>query len=602
MTGSSTGSGGGAGREGGDPARPPGSAWTLEGPWITSDAAGGTATRLAQSKRPRRPCRPRGVIAFVLAIVLLAVAAIAAGSYVLLRTRGSPGETAGRYLSAWQRGNVAAMRELSVGVPAGGLAGPLAQVDRDLGVRSKDLRLGAVTSGGSGTARAAFTATLTLAGGVRWTYQGKLQLLHRSRHWWVNWSPAAIYPALTQGERFRVTAVWPARAAVLGAGGTRLDSPQATAESGSIQMLTGMTAAATASQLKKLGPPYRPGDLVGQSGIEQAYERRLAGAPRTSIELVAGGRVAATVANFGGRAGTPVRTSIDMHVQQAASRAVATVTGFNVAMVAIRPSTGDVLAVVNKPGGFNRALEGTYPPGSTFKMITASALAVTGMRSHDTVQCPAKINIGGRSFHNFDFEQLGTTNLLTAFAVSCNTTFADLAAQRLGGGRLGAMASNFGFGVTPHLGIPAVLGTYTAPADSTQLAANGFGQGTDLVNPLEMATVAGAIDNGAWRSPRLVTNPALPHSAPRPLGPEITATLRPMMAAVVSIGTAANVGFPPGVFGKTGTAEFGSGPNPPSHAWFAGYRGDLAFAVIVEGGGTGADKAGPVANAFLRGL
>jgi cell division protein FtsI/penicillin-binding protein 2 len=164
------------------------------------------------------------------------------------------------------------------------------------------------------------------------------------------------------------------------------------------------------------------------------------------------------------------------------------------------------------------------------------------------------------------------------------------------------MASNFGFGATPHLGIPAALGRYTPPADSTQLAANGFGQGTDLVNPLEMATVAGAIDDGAWRAPRLVTNPAPPPSPPRPLSPVITATLRPMMAAVVSIGTAASVGFPPGVFGKTGTAEFGSGPNPPSHAWFAGYRGDLAFAVIVEGGGTGADKAGPVANAFLRGL
>jgi len=592
MTGHSADGADGGGRQGGG-ANSPGSAWTIEGPWSTSATAGNGTTRAK---------RPRGVIAFVLVIVLLAVAAVAAGSYVLLRARGSPGETAARYLSAWQRGNVAAMRELSVGVPAAGLAGPLAQVDRDLGVRARSLRLGAVTGSRHGAARASFTATLTLADGVRWTYQGRLQLLQRSRHWWVNWSPAAIYPRLTQGERFGVAAVWPARAAVLAADGTRLGSPQAVAESGSVQMLAGITGPVTAAQLKQLGPPYRQGDLAGQSGIEQTYERHLAGAPRTSIELVAGHRIVATVANFGGHPGTAVRTSIDMRVQQAASRAVATVAGFNVAMVAIRPSTGDVLAVVNKPGGFNRALLGTYPPGSTFKMITASALAMTGMRRTDPVQCPAKIDIGGRSFHNFDFEQLGTTSLLTAFAVSCNTTFAGLAAQRLGGGKLGAMASNFGFGATPHLGVPAVLGRYTAPADSTQLAANGFGQGTDLVNPLEMATVAGAVDNGAWRAPRLVTDPAPPRSPPRPLSAVITATLRPMMAAVVSIGTAANVGFPPGVFGKTGTAEFGSGPNPPSHAWFAGYRGDLAFAVIVEGGGTGADKAGPVANAFLRGL
>jgi hypothetical protein len=582
-----------------DEAHPAGTAWTLDGRWQTDDpgSLGGTATA-----RAVRAKRPRGVIAFVLVIALLAVAVIAAGSYILLRTKGSPGETAARYLSAWQHGNIAAMRELSVGVPASGLAGPLTQVNHDLGVRSRQLRLGGVAGGRAGTARASFTATLALADGVRWTYQGRLELLRRSRHWWVNWSPAAIYPRLTRGERFRVAVVWPARAPVLAADGTRLDSPRAVAESGSVAMLTGTTGPVTAAQLKRLGPPYAVGDLAGQSGIEQVFERRLAGTPRTSIELVSGQQVVATVANFGSRQGTPVQTTIDMRVQQAASRAAATVTGFNVAMVAIRPSTGAVLAVVNKPGGFNRALLGTYPPGSTFKMITASALAVTGMHPSDTVQCPATIDVGGRTFHNFDFEKFGTTNLATAFAVSCNTTFAGLAAQRLGGGRLGAMARNFGFGATPHLGIPAVLGQYTAPADSTALAANGFGQGTDVVNPLEMATVAGAIDDGAWRAPRLVTDPAPPGSPARPLSPVITAALRPMMAAVVSIGTAAHVGFPPGVHGKTGTAEFGSGPNPPSHAWFAGYRGDLAFAVIVENGGIGADKAGPVANAFLRGL
>jgi cell division protein FtsI/penicillin-binding protein 2 len=75
-----------------------------------------------------------------------------------------------------------------------------------------------------------------------------------------------------------------------------------------------------------------------------------------------------------------------------------------------------------------------------------------------------------------------------------------------------------------------------------------------------------------------------------------------MMHAVVTIGTAAGVGFPPGVYGKTGTAQYGPGPNPPSHGWFIGYRGDLAFAVLVEGGGTGADSAGPIANAFLHRL
>jgi hypothetical protein len=551
----------------------------------------------------KKPRRPRSVIAFVVVIALIAVAAIAGGSYLLLRTKGSPGDTAARYLSAWQRGNVAAMRELSVNVPAGGLGPVIGQVNHDLGVRGKVLRLGRVTTGPGGTARATFTARLTLSSGATWTYHGRLRLVDRSRHWWVDWSPAAIHPALSQGERFHIATIWPKRAPILASDGTRLDTPDAVAESGSVQMLTGTVGPVTKSQLKQLGPMYSRGDMAGQGGIEQAYERRLAGAPRTSIQLINGQRhVVATVANLAGRAGTAVQTTIDMRVQQAASRAVATVTGHNVAFVAIRPSTGAVLAVVNKPGGFNRALLGTYPPGSTFKMITASALALTGMRPTSTVECPSTINIGGRKFHNFDFEKFGTIDLLTAFAVSCNTTFAGLAAERLGGGKLAAMAKTYGFGATPHLGIPAELGKFTPPSDSTALAADGFGQGTDIVNPLQMATVAGAIDDGAWRSPRLVTNPAPPSSPPHRLDPVVTMTLRPMMAAVVRVGTAAHVGFPPDVFGKTGTAEFGGGRNPPSHAWFAGYQGDLAFAVIVEGGGTGADKAGPIANAFLRGL
>jgi cell division protein FtsI/penicillin-binding protein 2 len=79
-------------------------------------------------------------------------------------------------------------------------------------------------------------------------------------------------------------------------------------------------------------------------------------------------------------------------------------------------------------------------------------------------------------------------------------------------------------------------------------------------------------------------------------------TLRPMMRAVVTVGTASGVGFPPGVYGKTGTAEYLNGSKLASHGWFIGYRGDIAFAVLVEGGGYGANSAGPIANAFLRRL
>ena len=547
----------------------------------------------------------RRTVSAVIAIV--AVAVLTAGglaAYLVLRTEGTPQQTAASYLSGWQRGSYQAMNRVSVNVPHGGLAGPMNQAAADLGLRSIRLSLGEVTSGG-GTAVARYTAHADLAAGHVWTYQGRLQLVDRNQHWWVSWSPAAIYPALRAGERFSLDAAWPARAQILAADGTVLSSPAALAQSGSLALLTGTVVSATAAQAKQLGAPYQAGDQIGQGGIQQAYQSRLAGKPALSIRITGpGSRVDATVARFAGAPGQPVRTSIDMNVQRAASAAVASAaTSKPVDLVAVQPSTGHVLAVVERPGGFNRALEGIFPPGSTFKIVTASALTQTGLRPGSAVQCPGTTSIGGRTFHNFDNETLGATNLETAFAVSCNTTFASLATQRLTGNSLAAMAHTFGFNSAPSLGIPATLGHFTRPTDPVSLAADAFGQGTDLVNPLSMATVAAAIEDGTWRPPQLVTGPAPQQAAqPHRISTTILNSLRPMMGAVVTnpLGTAAHVGFPPGVHGKTGTAEYGSGPNPPSHAWFVGYHGDLAFAVLVEGGGVGADASGPIANAFVR--
>lgn len=544
----------------------------------------------------------RRVTALVVVIVLIAAAAAAGGGYLLLRTIGSPQQTAASYLSAWQRGRFSAMDRITVNAPASGLAGPLRAAGTQLGIRRIRLVPGRATVSG-GSAEEGFTATANLASGHVWTYTGQLRLVRQDRRWWVDWSPAAIYPRLRPGSRFVVSATWPARGQVLAADGTVLSSPQVIAESGSISLLTGNLVAATAAQARALGAPYQADDLIGQGGIEQSYQSWLAGRPAVTIRVEGpGGEL--TAARFAATPGRNVQTGIDLRYQLAASRAVrSAATTKPVDLVAIQPSTGRVLAVVERPGGFNRALEGEFPPGSTFKVVTASALANAGMRPSSTVQCPSQVDIGGRVFHNDDNEQLGTTSLQSAFAVSCNSTFALLATQRLGGPALASMAAEFGFNASPALGVPAILGQFTTPHQPVDLAADAFGQGTDLVNPLSQATVAAAVENGTWLPPLLVTNPAPRQSAgPHQLSPAILDTLRPMMRAVVTSGTAAGVGFPPGVYGKTGTAQYGNGPNPPSHGWFIGYRGDLAFAVLVEGGGTGADSAGPIANAFLRQL
>src|SRR5215469_9506604 len=553
------------------------------------------------ARRRRRRGKRRIIILVVVSVLVLALAAGGAG-YLLLRTVGSPQQTAATYLQAWQKGDYPAMGKVSVGAPPGGLAGPLQQVAAQLGMRHIHLVLGQVTTN-AGAASARFTASADLASGHVWTYRGQLALVQRDRRWWVNWTPAAIYPGLRAGQRFVLSAVWPARGQVLAADGTVLSSPTAIAQSGSLSLLTGTVVAATAKQAKALGAPYQKGDLIGQGGIEQAYQARLAGQPALVIRIEGPGKkVDATAVRFPATPGRSVQTSIDMRDQLAAAHAVAgAATTKPIDMVVLQPSTGHVLAVVERPGGFDRALQGIFPPGSTFKIVTASALTKKGLRPSTTVQCPPTVDIGGRTFHNFDNEHLGTTSLLNAFAVSCNTTFAMLASQHLTGSSLRSMAEEFGFNQKPALGIPAVLGRFSTPHQPVDLAAAAFGQGTDLVNPLSQAAEAAAIEDGTWRPPQLVLNPAPAQTAqPHKLSPALLGSLRPMMRAVVTRGTAAGVGFPPGVYGKTGTAEYGSGRNPPSHAWFIGYRGDLAFAVLVEGGGVGADASAPIANAFLH--
>ncbi|HSS89330.1 MAG TPA: penicillin-binding transpeptidase domain-containing protein [Streptosporangiaceae bacterium] len=536
-------------------------------------------------------------------IASLVVAGVIA-AFLIMHVTGSPEETATTFLTDWPTQLYAGMDAVTLNAPEGGVAGPLRATGAQLGMRHINLVLGQVTQNG-GTAQARYTASVTIATGQVWKYQGRLQLVTQSRAWWVSWSPSDIFPGLQAGQRFVLAAAWGPRAPVLAADGTVLSSPQAIAKSPSLQLVTGNVVRATAAEAKKLGVPYQAGDPIGQGGVEEAYQQQLAGRPAVTIRIEGpGSKVDATVTRLPGGPGTPVKTSIVMHDQLAASAAVrAATTTRPVDVVALQPSTGRVLAVIERPGGFDRALQGVFPPGSTFKVVTASALSGTGLRPASTVQCPAQVNIGGRVFHNFDNEHLGAISLQTAFAVSCNSTFITLATQRLSGSTLASTAATFGFNSQPNLGIPATLGRFTTPHTQVDLAADAFGQGTDLVNPLSEASMAGAVEDGTWRPPQLVLSPAPKQTAqPQQLNSTMLATLRPMMRAVVTTGTAANIGFQAGVFGKTGTAEFGSGQNPRSHAWFVGYRGDLAFAVLVEGGGVGADASAPIANAFLRNL
>jgi cell division protein FtsI/penicillin-binding protein 2 len=377
---------------------------------------------------------------------------------------------------------------------------------------------------------------------------------------------------------------------------------------GSTRVLVGSVGAVTAEDLERLGAPYQTGDLIGHgNGLEAAFERQLAGSPSGEVRLVGTGGAAAKVLHrFAGEDGRALRTTIDPGVQRAAEHALAPV-GKPAALVAARPSTGDLLAVVNTPfNGYNRAMLGRYPPGSTFKVVTAGALLTSGLRPGDPVDCPREANVGGRRFGNFEDEVLGRIPFASAFAHSCNTAFVQQAAERLDGDELTAAAARFGFGIDPAPGIPAVTSRVPAPSDRADLAAEAFGQGRVTASPMQMAMVAATVADGRWRQPRLVDGDAEAEpgsaEAPEPLDAEVAGTLRTLMRRVVTDGTAAAANLPGGVGGKTGTAEFGTGRPLPTHAWFIGFRGDLAFSVVVEDGGVGGRVAAPVAARFLRSL
>ncbi len=368
------------------------------------------------------------------------------------------------------------------------------------------------------------------------------------------------------------------------------------------EQLIGRVGEITAERLKQLGPPYRVGDQVGLGGLQETFETRLAGRPSGQVNIEAGDRVVKTVKKFPGRNPEPVQITIDPVVQQAADAAMTGQSG-NAALVAVDTVTGQIRAVVSKPdNGFSRALDGAYPPGSTFKVITSTALLTAGLTPTTPAPCPARLTVDGKTFSNFEGEASGALDLAQAFQISCNNAFIGLA-DKLPSDALEKAAALYGFNVDWKLPVPSSPGSFPTPADRAERAASAIGQGRVLASPVQMATVAATVASGTWHAPTLTRLPVPEPHAARSLAPAAALVLRNFMASVVQgNGTAAGAGLPPGTFGKTGTAEFGNANPPQTHAWFIGYRNNLAFAVIVEGGGVGGRVAAPIAARFLNGL
>ena len=352
------------------------------------------------------------------------------------------------------------------------------------------------------------------------------------------------------------------------------------------------------------------GDLVGHGGIQGAFDKQLRGTAGVSVVIAQkapDGDVNDGEELFRAepKPGTPVKTTLDVSVQNAADSALAPLKQRS-SLVAVRVTDGAVLAAANGPdgGGENLAFTAQVPPGSTFKMVSALGLLDAGKVTPTTpVNCPRTFTVDGRSFKNSENFELGKVAFQVDFAKSCNTAFASLAPE-LGPDGLAAAGRSLGLESTWDLGVDAYSGKVSTGGSDAERAAAAFGQGTTLVSPLAMASATAAVAHGSVVPPSVIADrPAASGAATPALKASSLDPLRAMMRQVVTSGTATSLRDVPGgaVSGKTGTAEFDDNP-AHTHAWFVGWQGDIAFAVFVENGGGSGETAVPAAERFLRAL
>jgi cell division protein FtsI/penicillin-binding protein 2 len=374
--------------------------------------------------------------------------------------------------------------------------------------------------------------------------------------------------------------------------------------------LLGSVGEATAEIVEESKGTIKPGDMVGLSGLQAAHDEQLRGVPglAVTIEPAEGGegREAFTIDK---KDGEPVAITLDPATQLRAEAALADFGDLASAIVAIKPSTGEVLAAASGPGseGYSTATLGQYPPGSTFKIATSLAMLRSGITPDSPLPCTATINVEGREFQNvpgYPASAMGdAVPFRTVFANSCNTGFISQH-QKISQQQLHDAALSLGLGVEAKaFGAAAAMGDVPTEAPATEHAASMIGQGKVLATPLAMATVAASVSAGHTVSPWLVEPSGEKAADKAPAGDlttEEAATLRGLMGGVVQEGSATVLQDVPGIVGaKTGTAQFGDGNK--AHVWMLAIANDLAAVVFIEEGELGSTTAGPVMHKFLTG-
>ena len=523
---------------------------------------------------------------------------------VVVTQCGAAGEAAAsNYAAAWQRQDFAAMYSmLSTESQQKVSLDRFSKLQRDAIATAtvRTLTAGEPHGYSNGAIKVPFTVS-TRAFGTR-QLDASIPLTDDDSEAKVVWSESLLLPGVRAGEHLSRETAMPPRAALYAADGSVLakgpdrasDIPDVSAQ------IAGTVAAPTTTA--ELGPNafgYPQGTPVGQTGLERVFQEQLAGRPGGTLR--SGARL---LAESIPQAGKSIHTTIVPAIERAAVQALAGRPGGIAVTV---PKTGEILAAAGS------AFSATAPPGSTFKIVTASAVLADGLATPDSTYAYASAaSLDGRMLQNAGGETCGGT-LVQAFAASCNSVFAPLGAK-LGSAKLVDMATRYGFNHSIP-GVPGAAVSTIPTADrivgDDATGSTAIGQGQTAASALQMTTTAATVAAGGFRAQPTLVKTRRPNGW-RVTSPKVASDMRRLMLAVVRSGTgfaAAIPGVP--VAGKTGTAELVDTTSPDvvagdpknTDAWFVAFapawNARIAVGVELDGAGHGGDSAAPAAHDVL---
>ena len=498
---------------------------------------------------------------------------------------GAAQQTAEAFLAAWQSGNLkqaaaytddpaaaqSVLSAYSAGLHLSGLH-LTAQSSTAAGL------VGFSVSASVGTGGSATASPSTSAAGT-WAYTSHLTAYQSAGGWYIKWDPTLVAPDVSATVHPVAVAIKPGPAKVTDAAGDSLSS--------SSQVALQNIAAGMEQNVKT---------TQGKAGLEIVLEN-------SSGDVVSG-----SADRLSAPENTDViKTTIDPTMETVATAAVAELP--RSALVVLRPSTGAILAIANSTGYGDVALTGTLAPGSSMKVVTTTGLLTDGMLPqgiNTPVGCPLVETVQGISIHNStssanslagteDFEP-PSTPFSTDFAQSCNNAFTRWWQVMDNGKLAGAASTYYGLNRPWDIGLGSQGTYFSMPSDQSgsELAEELYGQGQIEANPLSMASIAATVDTGAFHQPYLVSG-LTDMATATPLPSTVKSDLYTMMREVITSGTADAVGFGPGIYGKTGTAEAAANKDNYPNGWMIVFdpSKDIAVGCVVVDSNFGASTAGP---------